>query len=114
MNTPAVLPLVEELVPAPDVMAAVRGVSDWPHLLLLDSALQREPVGRYSFLMADPVETWTLDEAKFGNDPFASLKPLLDRWRCDMVPDLPPFQGGIAGLMGYELGRCWRRASMTG
>ena len=103
------LPLVEELVPAPDVMAAVRAVSGWPHLLLLDSALQREPVGRFSFLMADPVETWTLGEAKFGDDPFASLRPVLERWRCDSVPDLPPFQGGIAGLMGYELGRCWER-----
>ena len=103
------LPLVEELVPAPDVMAAVRAVSGWPHLLLLDSALQREPVGRFSFLMADPVETWTLDEAKFGDDPFASLRPVLERWHCEAVHDLPPFQGGIAGLMGYELGRCWER-----
>ena len=103
-------PLVEELVPAPDVMAAVRAVGGWPNLLLLDSALQREPVGRFSFLMADPVETWTLDEAKFGDAPFASLRPVLERWHCDSVPDLPPFQGGIAGLMGYELGRCWERA----
>jgi len=103
------LPLVEELVPAPDVMAAVRAVSGWPHLLLLDSALQREPVGRFSFLMADPVETWMLDEAKFGDDPFAALRLVLERWRCDALPDLPPFQGGVAGLMGYELGRCWER-----
>ncbi|MBC8115230.1 MAG: anthranilate synthase component I family protein [Candidatus Saccharimonas sp.] len=109
MNVSSVLPLVEELVPAPDVMWAVRAVSDWPHLLLLDSALQREPVGRFSFLMADPVETWTLNEAKFDDDPFAALRPVLDRWRCDAVPELPPFQGGIAGLMGYELGRCWER-----
>ena len=109
MSALAPLPLVEELVPAPDVMAAVRAVSGWPHLLLLDSALQREPVGRFSFLMADPVETWTLGEAKFGDDPFVTLRPVLERWRCDSVPDLPPFQGGIAGLMGYELGRCWER-----
>ena len=49
MNALRQMPLVEELVPAPDVMAAVRAVSCWPHLLLLDSALQREPVGRFSF-----------------------------------------------------------------
>jgi para-aminobenzoate synthetase component 1 len=59
--------------------------------------------------MADPVETWTLSEAKFGDDPFASLRPVLEHWRCNTVPDLPPFQGGIAGLVGYELGRCWER-----
>ena len=109
MSTSPTLPLVEELIPAPDVMLAVRAVSDWPNLLLLDSALEREPVGRFSFLMADPVETWMLHEAKFGDDPFASLRPVLERWRCDVTPDLPPFQGGIAGLMGYELGRCWER-----
>ena len=102
-------PLVEELVPAPDVMVAMRAVSGWPHLLLLDSALQREPVGRFSFLMADPIETWALDEAKFGDDPFASLRLVLERWRCDAHPDLPPFQGGIAGLMSYELGNCFER-----
>ncbi len=102
-------PLVEELVPAPDVMAAVRAVSGWPHLLLLDSALQREPVGRFSFLMADPVETWTLDAPTFGDDPFVAMKPVLERCRCETLPDLPPFQGGIAGLMGYELGRCFER-----
>ena len=107
-------PLVEELVPAPDVMAAVRAVSGWPHLLLLDSALQREPVGRFSFLMADPVETWTMGEAQFGDDPFASLRPVLERWRCDVLPDLPPFQGGIAGLMGYEIGRCFERIPAAG
>ena len=109
MNTSFTLPLVEEIVPPPDVMGAVRAVSSWPHLLLLDSALQREPVGRFSFLMADPVETWTLDEARFGDDPFAALRPVLERCRCDTLPDLPPFQGGIAGLMGYELGRCFER-----
>ena len=109
MNSPRQLPLVEELVPAPDVMAAVRAVSCWPHLLLLDSALQREPVGRFSFLMADPIETWTLDTPTLGDDPFASMQPVLERWRCETLPDLPPFQGGIAGLMSYELGRCFER-----
>ena len=109
MNSSRQMPLVKELVPAPDVMAAVRAVSGWPHLLLLDSALQREPVGRFSFLMADPVETWTLDAPTFGDDPFVAMKPVLERCRCETLPDLPPFQGGIAGLMGYELGRCFER-----
>jgi len=109
MSTTARLPLVEELVPAPDVMAAVAAVRDWPKLLLLDSALQREPVGRYSFLMADPIETWTLNQPRFTVDPFSSLQRTLDSWQSDRLTDLPPFQGGIAGLLGYELGRCWER-----
>jgi len=58
--------------------------------------------GRYSFLSADPVQRVI---ASVGDDdPW----PLLRRW-CDAlptyrVPDWPPFQGGIAGLWGYEAG----------
>jgi para-aminobenzoate synthetase component 1 len=36
-------------------------------------------------------------------DPFAVLSSLLNRHRLDRVPDLPPFQGGAAGLFGYDL-----------
>ena len=103
------LPLVEELTPVPDVMAASRALSSLPKLLLLDSALQREPVGRYSFLMADPIQSWQLDQPRFGEDPFVELEPVLRRWTSESVAGLPPFQGGIAGLMGYELGRCFER-----
>jgi para-aminobenzoate synthetase component I len=105
------LPVVEELTPVPDVMAAVRACRDWPNLLLFDSALRRRSVGRYSFLMADPVETREIAEPHFGDDPFAEISLMLNRLPCDSVPGLPPFQGGLAGLMSYELGRCFERVS---
>lgn len=100
-------PIVEELPESTDVMMAVRALSDWPRLLLLDSSLQRQPVGRYSFLMADQVSRWQLPAAQFGSDPFQEIRPEWERWRGDPLPGLPPFQGGIAGLLGYELGQCW-------
>jgi para-aminobenzoate synthetase component 1 len=103
------LPLVEELSPSLQVMDAVRAFADWPCLLLFESALRREPVGRYSFLMADPVAKWQLNGPRFGFDPFASLKREWDLNRAEAIPELPPFQGGIAGLLGYELGQCWER-----
>lgn len=102
-------PLVEELIPAPDVMRAVRALKEMPNLLLLDSALIREPVGRFSFLMADPIDTWQVASPSFGSEPFEQLKPVLETYSSDSLSDLPPFQGGIAGLMGYELGRCFER-----
>lgn len=59
-----------------------------------------EPVGRYSFLTADPVAK--LQAFVGGDDPW----PVLRRWARllpdDKSRDLPPFQGGIAGLWGYE------------
>ncbi len=58
--------------------------------------------GRYSFLSADPVDRISA----FPGDP--TPWPQLSAW-CDALPkskiaDLPPFQGGLAGLWGYEAG----------
>ncbi len=55
---------------------------------------------RYSFLTADPIDT--LVASVEDCDPW----PTLDAW-CQNLPrevddSLPPFQGGIAGLIGYE------------
>jgi para-aminobenzoate synthetase component I len=102
-------PFVVELLPAPTVVDALRAVGHWSAPLLLDSALQREGVGRYSFLMADPIERWSIQEPRFGQDPFQELEQCAQRFRIPRIPELPPFQGGIAGMMGYELGRCWER-----
>lgn len=59
-----------------------------------------EPIGRYSFLTADPVAK--LRAFVGDEDPW----PVLRRWAMllpqDKSVDLPPFQGGIAGLWGYE------------
>lgn len=111
-DTPS-LPLIHELTPVPGVVAATRAVQGLPKVMLLDSALQRKPVGRYSFLVADPVQAWQLDQPSFGTDPFARLESEIQRWSTASVPGLPPFQGGIAGLMGYELGQCFERTPST-
>ncbi len=102
-------PLVEQIVPCPPIDGALRCFADLPGLVLLDSALLREPLGRYSFLAADPFETIVLDRAVFGENPLAQLGARLQRFRTEPVPDLPPFQGGAAGLLGYELGGCFEK-----
>lgn len=107
--SPGGLPCVEELVPAPDVMTALRACADWPDVLLLDSALCREPVGRYSFLMADPYFQRTQQEPAFGQNPLAEFQERLEDAAAGVLPGLPPFQGGAAGLLAYDLGRTWER-----
>ena len=87
----------------------VSSLADQPGLLLLDSALMREPVGRYSFLSADPFESATIQRVSFGVDPFASLRERLRRFASDRIRDLPRFQGGAAGLLSYELGTAFER-----
>ena len=107
--TATAFPLVEELSPSLDVISAVKAFSAWPNLLLFDSALQRASVGRYSFLMADPVARWDLAKPQFGVDPFIDVRAEWARWPSEPIVGLPPFQGGIAGLMGYELRQSWER-----
>ena len=67
---------------------------------LFDSASAVDDRGRYSFVAVDPYLLLT------GNDnPFDDLAAALGDWRMERIPDLPPFQGGAAGYLGYELGR---------
>ena len=108
------LPLVEELNSSLTVMDAVRRLAHWPRLLLLESALQREPVGRFSFLMADPVKHWTLAAPCYGADPLTEFRSTSEQWAAENQLGLPPFQGGVAGLMGYELGQSWERVATPG
>jgi para-aminobenzoate synthetase component 1 len=102
-------PLVEELSPAPAVVDALTALADRPGVVLLDSALRDADRGRYSFLMADPQRVFVRDRATPGDDPFSEFRACLAEHRADPVAGLPPFQGGIAGLLGYELGACWER-----
>ena len=50
----AALPLVHELIPAPDPVEILGRLAGLPHLLFLDSALKHPTLGRYSYLTADP------------------------------------------------------------
>jgi len=97
-------PIAVELTPCPEAWSVARRLAFLPHLLFFDSA-ERHPLrGRYSFVAADPVE-WIERRATDpdGPDPFAELKVKLARFPLETLAELPPFQGGIAGLFGYGL-----------
>jgi para-aminobenzoate synthetase component 1 len=96
-----VAPLVEELTPAPDPWDTARRFAHRPHLLFLDSAAPDSPFGRYSFVSADPFE-WIQSRGGAEN-PFPQLAERLALFRTQTLSHLPPFQGGIAGLFGYDL-----------
>jgi len=100
---------VQELVPAPDPWQACQTLSHRDGLIFFDSALRHLELGRYSFLTASPVRRYELTEATLGTDPFAVAKADLARLELNPVPERPPFQGGIAGVMSYELNACFER-----
>ncbi len=103
------LPLIHSLDPPPDVAETLRRFADWPNVVLFDSASRRPTLGRYSFLAADPFEFEELASVPFGFDPFARLRQWSQRFSSETLPNLPPFQGGAAGLLSYELGGAWER-----
>ncbi len=102
-------PLIEPLDPPPDVAETLVRFADWPNVVLFDSASRRREVGRYSFLTADPFDFEKLDRVTFGCDPFARLREWSRRFQSSTVAELPPFQGGAAGLLSYELGGAWEQ-----
>ncbi|MCE9528124.1 MAG: anthranilate synthase component I family protein [Planctomycetales bacterium] len=107
MNPTPFEPLVHELRPAPDPEAVLVRLAAKPYCLFLDSALREPTLGRYSFLTADPFEVLTL--AVGTSQPFDSLRRKLGAFSATPLPDLPPFQGGAAGLLSYDLSRSLER-----
>ena len=97
------LPLVVELTPAPDPVAAAERFLGQPHLLFLDSAAGPARLGRYSFLSAAPSQ---VIQSKGRGEPgaLAQARALLAPHRANPVPGLPPFQGGLAGWLAYDFG----------
>jgi len=82
---------------------------DLPGVILFESCLIRAELGRYSFLTADPFAWFERQNSQFGEDPFAELREQLAQYRVAPVVGLPPFVGGAAGLLSYELGGCWEQ-----
>ncbi|HET9466258.1 MAG TPA: aminodeoxychorismate synthase component I [Gemmatimonadales bacterium] len=108
-------PLVEPLGPTADPADVSALFLDLPYLLFLDSAAIKHPDAHYSFLAADPVqvvrskgyatEIWRADSRTWTSVPGDALtvaRALLPRDPVAPVSGLPPFQGGIAGYLGYD------------
>ena len=86
---------------------AARVLSGLKGLVLLESVTSGGALSRYSYLMAEPVETLTLEVVESGNDPFEVLRRWSAEYGIESNPALPPFQGGIVGQLSYELGRAF-------
>ena len=99
--------LVERLDPNLDPVAVVRALAHLPHALFFDSAMRHPRLGRYSFVAADPIAWW--EAMTDGAEVFADLSRVAADLTGDWRPGLPPFQGGLAGMFGYEFGGSFER-----
>ncbi|MCB1720785.1 MAG: aminodeoxychorismate synthase component I [Rhodospirillales bacterium] len=110
-------PFIREL-PIRDPLEAFSALEHLPYSLLFDSADLSHPNARYSFIVSHPIETleykngvmqitnWE-EQLKIEGEPFKIIKDCMKKWvpQSEPVRGLPPFQGGLAGYFGYDLGR---------
>jgi len=103
------LPLVEALTPCPELEQLLLEFACDDSLLVLDSARYAPTLGRFSYLMCNPLKRFQIQKSQFSTDPFESIRQIHTSHSVDSIPGLPPFQGGFAGLLSYELGQSWEQ-----
>jgi len=115
-----IAPLVEPLEGIPDPVEVAARFLDLPYMIYLDSAAGTG----CSFLAADPAivvrskgaVTEILQRGAWRpaeGDALGVVRWMLEDARIDPVPGLPPFQGGVAGYIGYDYGAVLERIPPT-
>ncbi len=100
-NNHSSLPLIERLDSSLLPVDVFKQLSGLPHVIFFDSAMRHPQLGRYSFISADPID-WQSVPAD-GVDALAQLANHIHQLPTSVNRELPPFQGGWAGLFGYDL-----------
>src|SRR4030066_375380 len=108
-------PIVEELHMAPDAAWCFEAFAPRPFSFFLDSGMDPQRLGRYSFMGSDPFlvlrshgREITLirpegTEVVSGN-PFDMLGELLREYQIEGNHSKLPFLGGAVGYLSYDLG----------
>ncbi|MCS5710924.1 aminodeoxychorismate synthase component I [Candidatus Berkiella aquae] len=92
-------PIVEELRYQDPLTCFIRVPREGA--LWLDSAATSQQ-GRYSYIAFSPFQT--IISKNEAVNPWTVLEAVFARYKLTPLSDLPPFQGGIAGVFSYELG----------
>lgn len=98
------LPLFEEVSfsEALKFSAALHGYND---IVFFNSARIHPELAQYSFIALDPFETFIYDVTENSPDIFEQLAQKINTFNWPHIPGLPPFQGGVAGYLSYDLVR---------
>lgn len=107
-------PLVEPLLTPLKAPQAFALFKDEPHAFFLDSGMDPQRLGRYSFMGSCPFlvitsrgRQVTVDsqghKETVESNPFDVLDTWLRRYRLDASPLPVPFVGGAVGYLGYDL-----------
>lgn len=108
-------------------VSAFKKIGNTEFAFLLESVVNEENIGRYSFLGSAPnvlfkskaqqVEILYPQEGRVETlncqNPLEALKELLLRFKPVVAEDLPPFNGGAVGYIAYDVVRCFERIPDT-
>ena len=111
---PARYPLVEEIHMAPDAAWCFEAFAPRPFSFWLDSRMDPQKLGRYSFMGSDPFlvmksrgDEITLIKDGVGKkrrgNPFDVVGELLKTYSLDRIQLPVPFTGGVVGYFSYDL-----------
>ncbi len=111
------MPLVHQFETVPDVMSALESWRHLPGCLLMESsrllaAKDGKPLGRYSFLMADPIESLYCHEVAEVAETLDRIDSIVSEHKVSTIEELPPMQGGVAGFFSYDLSRAFEKVPL--
>ena len=109
------LPLVVEIPNPPNSSQAFQAFQDRHFSFFLDSGMDPQRLGRYSFMGSEPflimrsrARDITLispqSEKAVSGNPFEVLGELLQEYKLTSIPTALPFLGGVVGYFSYDLG----------
>ncbi|HVT62997.1 MAG TPA: hypothetical protein VHD33_05905, partial [Legionellaceae bacterium] len=98
------LPLIEPITyQSPQTLFAPFADIAWNLLIDGSSCEHHYGTSRYSYILIDPFERYLYDKQSMDNDPLLLLRQRLLKYASDTCNTLPPFQGGLAGYLSYDL-----------
>jgi para-aminobenzoate synthetase component 1 len=107
-------PLIEEVFTPLTAVGLFELIKDRPYSFILDSGMDPQRLGRYSFLGSEPFLVMSSrgpeitlirgqeHEVQHGN-PFDTIGKLLEIYKLDHCPAPVPFLGGVVGYFSYDL-----------
>ena len=112
MNTCVFQPAIHSFNFEPDghlIEDCFARLSQMPGVIFLDgSSASNGELNRYSYLAADPIDQLIVN--KDASFEFAQVRRFWQKYSSS-THDLPPFQGGLAGYLSYELNTKLERIS---
>jgi para-aminobenzoate synthetase component 1 len=107
-------PLIEEVFTPLTAAGLFELIQDRPYSFFLDSGMDPQKLGRYSFLGSEPFLALSSRGSEItlirGQDckvqhgnPFDTMGKLLEIYRLDYCPAPVPFLGGAVGYFSYDL-----------